>query len=238
MYSSILKTSVTLLMLPSFSCECVFVAWTCAKVFPIAADESSHVRVFLNKDSIRLAKDIASGQQSPHFAVEQLLQVRSNFDSLHTFALSRATRSFNADMMNRLPATIFTLISFVDNDRLVTGSHRVSKLFHDIAFEVSEKGSRVLLNKSEVTSIRRCLNDEDTAAGYFYCVLKIFVGDVDPIPIIGSSDLSKQQAMLGQAYKRIDRCHLLHQHSREGYSSERIPKELRFSQTRTGHPAK
>lgn len=185
-YSSILITSI-LQLTSSVPTSDVFVAGNCAARFPIPEDLSL-TRIFLEKGSIQRALDIASGRYSPPFEVVNLRQVRSKFDSLHTYAMARASWTFIENMTNGIPTTLFTLNFHTSEVHQLHQS--VSSLFQHIAFQVHHFKRESTLEKSKI--LETIDNISSASQSTFDGVLKLFFEGAVAIKIIGNKDLNGQ----------------------------------------------
>ncbi|OAQ34656.1 hypothetical protein K457DRAFT_121274 [Linnemannia elongata AG-77] len=148
-------------------------------------------KIFLDTEHLEIGLKMAESKDtwsiSSSDLLYQLRQVKTKFFDVSTFYLCRAS-SFFADNHPCQPYTIFNLTSF---DQAHSGDGvAASNLFHTIACDVIQDGSRAVLKRERVQQLRVRCADQGIISNEFDGILTLF-GDDSSLPILGNPVLNK-----------------------------------------------
>ncbi|KAG0346421.1 PHOsphatase [Podila humilis] len=157
-----------------------FSAGCCSSAFPLFGRRD--VRVFIDKRSLDLASDIASGIYTPRFEVDNLRQIRSHLCSEHSYQMGRASSYLISNMVSAKVASIFTLVT------VSMGSGHdclVSSFLSRIAKEVNAKGRKAVLRNELVSDLLHEVKADKKYGDTVRGILKLFK-DNDEISILSN----------------------------------------------------
>ncbi|KAF9276473.1 hypothetical protein BGZ88_001687 [Linnemannia elongata] len=162
-------------------------------------------KIFLDTEHLETGLKMAESKDtwsiSSSDLLYQLRQVKTKFFDVSTFYLCRAS-SFFADNHPCQPYTIFNLTSF---DQAHSGDGvAASNLFHTIACDVIQDGSRAVLKTERVQQLRVRYADQGSISNEFDGILTLF-GDDSSIPILGNPVLNKFLEKFGFAIVALHR---------------------------------
>ncbi|KAK3840329.1 MAG: hypothetical protein JOS17DRAFT_16065 [Linnemannia elongata] len=161
--------------------------------------DSAATRIFLDKESVECALDIARNKNASYISasnkLDQLRQLRSNFHDGSTYRLCRAT-GFLTKRHTCNPYTVFTLLDF-DQSQLSEGQ-TASTIFHEIAKDVLSQGSRAVLRLETVTKLRTQCSERGNIGKLFDKIIGCFPSGQQTIPVIGNTILNTELKALAE----------------------------------------
>ncbi|ORY88364.1 hypothetical protein BCR41DRAFT_316018 [Lobosporangium transversale] len=159
--------------------------------FVIPEKESPKIRIFIDSERIRQCKRLMKGSPSKatfNKDVECLRQVRTKFDRLDTFDLSRCSGPMTNSILYQ-PYTIFTIVNSGSGRG---GAFAAGFIFHQVGQAVIKKKKKAVLTRSDVLfSLTHCSSSQDFRAP-LEAILGLFSESQKKISVIGNAELNVQ----------------------------------------------
>ncbi|KAF9411171.1 hypothetical protein BGZ76_005384, partial [Entomortierella beljakovae] len=159
-------------------------------VFQINQRDTSHVRIFLDKESIRASKKIMSlpiSKITSNMGVDRLRQIRSKFHKTDSYRFLRSHGPLTKSV-NFQPFTIFTFANYSSGEN---GPHAAGVVFYNIGLAVIQLEKNATISKDIINQcVGMCVKNSE----FYHTISEIallFTEDCETIDIIGNKSLDK-----------------------------------------------
>jgi len=168
--------------------------------FEILEAEVHNIRIFLDSEQVEAAKEMIGkpiSEITENMGIECMRQIKSKFDKLDTYDLSRCSGPLTATFLHR-PHTIFTV---GDQGKNEGPSHGARRVFFKIGEAVLLHHDNAELCLDEVKkNMQMCQTAKDICVP-FNAIAKLF-GSKTKITIIGNAGLDEQLTKLSSAMSK------------------------------------
>ncbi|KAG0195914.1 hypothetical protein BGX28_000388 [Mortierella sp. GBA30] len=169
--------------------------------FEILEQDSRHIRIFVDSERVKAARKMVNQsleEVNNNMGVEHLRQLRTKFDQLDTYDLSRCSGPLTASPLYQ-PYTLFTVANFgTGQGAAFAGAY----IFNKIGQAVIIRGEKATLFETDVKGcIKMCQSSQEFQIP-FKTIHDLFLDDKKDIKILGNVALNKQLELLAQSLSR------------------------------------